>query len=137
LPLGGSQQTTPSITIMISTNNWRRSHLNRPKPTTRKPVSHVSSGLYSGGSNCLGNQVRRDAPAYLEARRPRLTGQNPQLPHSVSQPFDAGSMAHATVRACSECRRDDPRCPTVFEDLDYFGLSRLGCLKTYRERTPN
>jgi hypothetical protein len=67
---------------------------------------------------------------------PQLMDQNFRLPNSVSQPCDAGLMAHATVRACSECRRDDPRCPTVFADLGYFGLSRLGCLKAYRERTP-
>jgi len=64
---------------------------------------------------------------------PQLTDQSSRLPDSVSQPCDAGSMAHATVRACSECRRDDPRCPTVFDDLGYFGLSRLDYRKTYRE----
>lgn len=68
---------------------------------------------------------------------PGLKAQRFRLPNSVSQPCDAGLMAHATVRACSECRRDDPRCPTVFEDLGYFGLSHLGYLKTYREPTPN
>ena len=55
---------------------------------------------------------------------PQLTDQRSRPPNSVSHPCDASSMAHATVRACSECRRDDPRCPTVFEDLGYFGLSR-------------
>src|SRR3990170_4366766 len=90
----------------------------------------------NGDSNCLESQARRGAPAYSEARMPQLTDQRSRLPHSVSQPCDAGSMAHATVRACSECRRDDPRCPTVFEDLGTIGLSRLGCLKAYRERTP-
>jgi len=68
---------------------------------------------------------------------PQLTDRRSRLPYSVSQPCDTGSMAHATVRAYSECRRDDPRCPTVFEDLGLFGLSRLGCLKAYRERTLN
>jgi hypothetical protein len=89
-----------------------------------------------GVSNCLDCQARRGAPAYSEARMPQLTDQRFRLPNSVSQPCDAGLIAHATVRAYSEWRRDDPRCPTVFEDLGYVGLSRLGCLKPYRERTP-
>jgi len=89
-----------------------------------------------GDSNCLDCQARRGAPAFSETRMPQLTDERFRPPNSVSHPCDAGSMAHATVRACSEFRRDDPRCPTVFEDLGYVGLSRLGCLKAYRERTP-
>ncbi len=39
---------------------------------------------------------------------------------------DTGSMAHATVRARSAEGYDDPRCPTVFEDLGHVGLSCPG-----------
>ena len=58
-------------------------------------------------SNCLECQARRGAPVCLEARMPRLTDQRPRLPNSVSHPCDAGSVAHATVRACSEYGCDD------------------------------
>jgi hypothetical protein len=105
------------------------------------PGSHLTDEdrdkPWTRDSNCLEYQIRRGAPAYSEARMPELTDHRSRLPYSVSQPCDAGSMAHATVRACSECRRDDPRCPTVFEDLGTIGLSRPGCLKTYREPTLN
>ncbi len=104
--------------------------------TTTGSATTSFTGEGKGDSNCLDCQARRGAPAYSEARMPQLTDQRSRPPNSVSHPCDAGSMAHATVRACSECRRDDPRCPTVFEDLGYVGLSRLGCLKTHRERTP-
>ena len=73
---------------------------------------------------------------YTEARMPELTDYRSRLPYSVSQPCDAGSMAHATVRACSECMLR-PAPPTVFEDRALSGLSRPGCLKTYREPTLN
>jgi hypothetical protein len=49
---------------------------------------------------------------------PELTNQRSRPPNSVSHPCDAGSMAHATVRACSECRRDDPRGRTVAKISD-------------------
>lgn len=90
-----------------------------------------------GVSNCLGCQALRGTSAYHQASMPLPTEEAPWLPHSVSQPCNTGSTVHATVRACSEWRRDDPGCPTVFEDLDSVGLSRPGCLETSRSRTQN
>lgn len=101
-----------------------------------EPCRETGAWSCEDPSNCLGCQARRAATTYSEARMPQLTDQRSRPPNSVSHPCDVGSMAHATVRACSECRRADLRCPKVFEDLGYLGLSRLGCLKTSRERTP-